>query len=134
MKSGAGRKRKQEVNNGETEEPESKKAATLQNQQTETDQAASQQLQPEGQVTKTESRVPDNSSADNVQPADRNVSCIAGIVSSCYNLSGRSTLYSTYGQKSEFFTPPPCTDYDVIVTVYNLIYQVRFGLIRPPPP
>ena len=89
----SGRKRKQEVNNGETEEPESKKAATtLQTQQTETDQAASQQLQPEGQVTKTESRVPDNSSADNVQPADRNVSCIAGIVSSCYNLSkGRST-------------------------------------------
>lgn len=78
VKSGAGRKRKQEVNNGETEEPESKKAATLQTQQTETDQAASQQLQPEGQVTKTESRVPDNSSADNVQPADRNVSCIAG--------------------------------------------------------
>ena len=77
VKSGAGRKRKQEVNNGETEEPESKKAATLQTQQTETDQ------QPEGQVTKTESRVPDNSSADNVQPADRNVSCIAGIVSSC---------------------------------------------------
>ena len=84
VKSGAGRKRKQEVNNGETEEPESKKAATLQTQQTETDQAASQQLQqPEGQVTKTESRVPDNSSADNVQPADRNVSCIAGNVSSC---------------------------------------------------
>ena len=76
VKSGAGRKRKQEVNNGETEEPESKKAA-LQTQQTETDQL------PEGQVTKTESRVPDNSSADNVQPADRNVSCIAGIVSSC---------------------------------------------------
>ena len=92
VKSGAGRKRKQEVNNGETEEPESKKAATLQTQQTETDQAASQQLQPEGQFTKTESRVPDNSSADNVQPADRNVSCIAGIVSFCYNLrKGRST-------------------------------------------